>query len=81
MDNLKFIKGEWYRNVRFKDLVLRIIEPLTTHTYRVELYTLGYDKKMPRTLGLFTTYFMKGDKEWEMYEPSENILQNLQKRD
>jgi hypothetical protein len=66
-NRLKFVKGEWYRNTRFKDLVCRIIKPITTHTFQVELYTIGYGKT-PRTLGVFTTYFIKGDGEWEIYD-------------
>lgn len=67
-NRLKFIKGEWYRHVKYKDLVLRIIAPVTEKTYRVEYYTLGYDPKMPRTLGVFNTFFFNGDEDWVLYE-------------
>ena len=65
---LKFIKGEWYRHKSFKDLVCRIIKPLTENTYQVELYSIGYDGKTPRILGIFTTYFFNGDTDWEIYD-------------
>ena len=79
MGNLKFIKGEWYRHISFKDLVCRIIKQVTPHTYQVELYTIGYDGKTPRSLGVFTTYFFKGDSEWVLLD--EDLLQKMQKRD
>lgn len=69
------MKDCWYRNTRFTNLVCRIIAAVTEHTYRVELYSIEDNKK----LGNFTTYFYSGDKEWELYEPSEDLLQEMQK--
>lgn len=69
------MKDCWYRNTKFTNLVCRIISAVTTHTYRVELYSLENNKK----LGNFTTYFHNGDKEWIAYEPSEDLLQEMQK--
>lgn len=65
---LKFVKGEWYRHKNSRDLVCRIIKPVTPNSFRVELYTIGYDGKTPRSLGLFTTYFFNGDSDWEVYD-------------
>lgn len=65
---LKFIKGEWYRHKNSTDLVCRIIKAITERTFQVELYSIGYDKKTPRTLGIFTTYFVTGDDDWELYD-------------
>lgn len=66
-NRLKFVTGEWYRHKNFRDMVCKIIKPVTTHTFQVELYTLGHGKP-PRSLGVFTTYFFKGDSEWEIYD-------------
>lgn len=69
MNKLKFIKGEWYRHVRFKDLIVRIIKPITERTFEVELFTIGYNPKQPRTLGVHRTYFFDGDENWVPYDP------------
>lgn len=66
---LKFIKGEWYRHTRFKNLIMKILDSITAHTYRVELFTIKDDEKNPVSLGRHISYFVNGDNEWEDYEP------------
>lgn len=67
-EQLKFVKGEWYKHKKWNDLLIRIIKRVTAKTYQIEYYTLGYDRKTPRSLGVFNTYFFNGDEDWELFE-------------
>lgn len=76
---LKFVIGEWYKHTTFRDLAIRIIKRKTDKTYEIEYYSFGYDRKTPRSLGVFNTYFFDGDKDWELL-PKQDINRDIRKK-
>lgn len=63
---MKFTIGEWYKHTRFKNMIVKIIDRKTPHTFMVEFYTIANGK--PSYICKSLCYFHKGDSEWEAYD-------------